>query len=206
MRKCRLTFEKLGKPCYVSHLDLMRLFRRAFSRAELPVKHSEGYNPHPIMSILLPLSTGHESVCEILDVELDDAAGSTVAVSVGSFGALPERLNVCLPSGIRVTAAALPLSKPGDLAFIKATLTLDAGCEWQLPSEPLNVQKLSKNGNVREFVIEPPQLRLLSPQTLECTVTPDLNPALIGKALLSTPGFFAVRRTALIDRHGNTFR
>ena len=36
----RLLFEKTGSAVWMSHLDLMRLFQRAFKRAELPLTHT----------------------------------------------------------------------------------------------------------------------------------------------------------------------
>ncbi|MBP5166526.1 MAG: TIGR03936 family radical SAM-associated protein [Oscillospiraceae bacterium] len=63
MSKLRFVFEKTGRARYLSHLDLMRTFQRAFKRAGLELKHSEGFNPHPQMSVLLPLQLGCESVC-----------------------------------------------------------------------------------------------------------------------------------------------
>ena len=56
--KLRLRFEKSGRAVYISHLDLMRTMQRTFKRAGYALKHSEGFNPHPIISILLPLSVG----------------------------------------------------------------------------------------------------------------------------------------------------
>ena len=56
MDKLRLRFEKTGRAVYISHLDLMATMQRAFSRAGLELKYSEGFNPHPLISILLPLS------------------------------------------------------------------------------------------------------------------------------------------------------
>ena len=52
----RLLFEKKGSAVWISHLDLMRLFQRAFKRADLPLKHTQGFNPRPSVSIALPLS------------------------------------------------------------------------------------------------------------------------------------------------------
>ena len=93
MPKHRLRFEKTGTASYISHLDLMRTFQRAFQRAEIPVRHTEGFNPHAFVSIALPLSVGFTSVCEYLDFEcLDDAL----------LKEIPERLNERLPSGIKV--------------------------------------------------------------------------------------------------------
>lgn len=73
MAKFRIQFTKYGDMKYVSHLDLIRLFTRIFHRAELPLVYSEGFNPHPKMSVLLPLSVGFESSCEYIDVEFKDS-------------------------------------------------------------------------------------------------------------------------------------
>lgn len=75
MAKYRLQFTKYGDMKYVSHLDLIRLFTRIFHRADLPLAYSEGFNPHPKMSVLLPLSVGFESACEYIDVEFRDGVG-----------------------------------------------------------------------------------------------------------------------------------
>ena len=75
MAKFRIQFTKYGDMKYVSHLDLIRLFTRIFHRADLPLSYSEGFNPHPKMAVLLPLSVGFESACEYIDVEFKDGVG-----------------------------------------------------------------------------------------------------------------------------------
>ena len=55
MAEHRLLFSKTGRARYISHLDLMRTFQRVFPRTELAIKHTQGYHPHPILSIVLPL-------------------------------------------------------------------------------------------------------------------------------------------------------
>lgn len=72
MAKYRIQFTKFGDMKYVSHLDLIRLFTRIFHRADLPLAYSEGFNPHPKMAVLLPLSVGFESSCEYIDVEFKE--------------------------------------------------------------------------------------------------------------------------------------
>lgn len=47
MSKLRLLFIKEAQASYISHLDLLRTFQRAFPRTELDIKHSQGYHPHP---------------------------------------------------------------------------------------------------------------------------------------------------------------
>ena len=41
----RLLFEKTGDAVYLSHLDLMRVFQRAFKRADIMIWHSQGFSP-----------------------------------------------------------------------------------------------------------------------------------------------------------------
>jgi len=96
MDKLRIRFEKTGRAIYISHLDLMKMMQRAFSRAELPLKYSEGFNPHPQISIALPLSVGMSSICELMDFKLDCEA---------ELAAVPEKLTAVLPEGIKVTEA-----------------------------------------------------------------------------------------------------
>ena len=66
MHKRRL-FAKEGDAIWISHLDLMRVFQRAFRRAGMLLRHSQGYTPHAYVSILLPMSVGVSSQCEVLD-------------------------------------------------------------------------------------------------------------------------------------------
>ncbi|MBQ7565814.1 MAG: DUF2344 domain-containing protein, partial [Oscillospiraceae bacterium] len=68
----RLRLEKTGDAIYLSHLDLMRVVQRAFTRAGVMLKHSGGFSPKPYVAAALPLSVGVESVCELLDYELPD--------------------------------------------------------------------------------------------------------------------------------------
>ena len=82
----RIRFEKTGRAVWMSHLDLMRLMQRAFRRAGVVLHHSQGFTPHAYVSMLLPLSVGMESVCELMEYELD-----------GELAVTPEALNAVLP-------------------------------------------------------------------------------------------------------------
>lgn len=70
--KVSFIFAKFGKMKYISHLDLMRLFTRALRRAELPLKMSEGFNPHPKLSIKRALKLGVESQSEEASIILKE--------------------------------------------------------------------------------------------------------------------------------------
>ena len=92
--KLRLRFKKEGLARFISHLDLMRTFERAFRRAELPIAFSQGFNPRPKMTFASALSVGISSSSEYLDVEFsEDVSASDVALT----------LNPALLDGIKVT-------------------------------------------------------------------------------------------------------
>lgn len=111
MLKLRMRFEKTGRAVYISHLDLMHTFHRVFLRAGYPLKHSEGFNPHPILSIAVPLSVGHGSVCEIMDFTLVQDTVDTAQMAVD--------LNAVLPEGIRVQAPYIPETKASAIKWLR---------------------------------------------------------------------------------------
>jgi len=96
MDNLRLRFSKTGRAVYISHLDLMRTMQRAFLRAGMPLKYSEGFNPHAQISFALPLSVGTASRCDLMDFHLNGFM---------SLSEIPFRLNRALPEGIEVLEA-----------------------------------------------------------------------------------------------------
>ena len=116
MPKDRLLFEKTGRARYISHLDLMRTFQRAFLRADIPIKHTEGFNPHPFISIALPLSLGFSSECEILEFGLLEGTG---------HADVPARLNAVLPEGVRVKECYSGERPLKELAALEYRMTLE---------------------------------------------------------------------------------
>lgn len=189
----RALFEKTGNAVYISHLDLMRLFQRAFKRAGLLLTHTQGYSPKPSVSIALPMSVGIESRCELLDFDLE---GETV-----SCQEIKERLNQALVEGVRVLAVYETDSKVKDIAFLDCTILLEYqqgipenGEEKlrQLFSEPsLTMEKRNRNGVTEQNIISLIRsLRILrvDDNTLRldtriCCQNPALNPALITGAV-----------------------
>ena len=113
----RMLFTKEGVAIWSSHLDLMRALMRSFRRAGIDLKHSQGFTPHPELSILMPLSVGVESQCEIAEFTL--AEGCAL-----SPGEIVSRLNPVLPAGIRALDCWEGGMKAGKLAWLRARLTL----------------------------------------------------------------------------------
>lgn len=94
--KIRALFTKKNYLRYISHLDLVRLFHRSFNRSQVPIKYSEGFNPHPKFSIANPLSLGIESEGEYIDVEL------AKDIKIEDF---ISRTNKALPEDIQIIKA-----------------------------------------------------------------------------------------------------
>lgn len=69
MNQYVIKFSKEGYICYTSHLDMLRLFKRAFKKAGISLSYSQGFNPHPKMGFAQPLSLGYSSIGEYLEFE-----------------------------------------------------------------------------------------------------------------------------------------
>lgn len=78
---------------YISHLDLMRLFIRALRRADFALKMTEGFSPHPKLSIKRALKLGLES---------DNEEASIILKEEIALEEFKERLQKQLPQGIEV--------------------------------------------------------------------------------------------------------
>ena len=66
-----LRYSRDARVKYISHLDFIRLFHRAARRAGLEMTYSQGFNPHPVMTVALPLSVGVTSDCEYMKIGFD---------------------------------------------------------------------------------------------------------------------------------------
>ncbi|MEA3254100.1 MAG: TIGR03936 family radical SAM-associated protein [Chloroflexota bacterium] len=70
MQRLRLKFGCGEEVKFISHLDTMRFWERAFRRAEMPLAYSEGFSPHPRISVAAPLAVGVTSGAELMDIWL----------------------------------------------------------------------------------------------------------------------------------------
>lgn len=189
----RALFEKTGNAIYISHLDLMRVFQRAFKRAALPLTHTQGFSPRPSVSIALPMSVGVESCCELLDFELD---GEPVPGEE-----ILARLNNALVDGVRVLKVYDAGDKIRDIALLDCSVFLeyDKGISVQEKAElevlftrpSVVVEKRGKNGIVQQNII--PLIRTLQIVSVDantirldariCCQNPALNPMQITAAI-----------------------
>lgn len=216
----RALFTKTGDAVYISHLDLMRVFQRAFARADLHLTHSQGFNPRPSVSIAMPLSVGVASQCELLDFELD---GQTVACQE-----ICDRLNEKLIDGVKVLCVYENGRKIRDLSLLHCAVTLeyDSGVSNEMAEnlrklfarESLPVTKKGKNGPTQQDII--PMIRKIEVRTVErelileavvCCQNPSLNPMQLHEAICVylpelKPDFVRCERLEIFDAEENVFR
>lgn len=151
-------FEKMGRMSWFSHLDLQNTMQRALRRAQLPVAYSQGFNPHVLTSFATALSVGCQSRGEVMEVEM---AGE---ISPEEFA---EKLNACLPDGLKVRRCApVPDSAPALMAKVAEAgyditapnADLTQAVEAFLKAEEVMVEKRSKTKtrlvNIRPMVHE----------------------------------------------------
>ena len=217
MDKLRLRFEKTGRAVYISHLDLMATMQRAFARAGLELKYSEGFNPHPLISILLPLSVGTGSRCELMDFRLrEDAVPEE----------LPARLTAVLPEGIRVLEAYPSERKSAQLKWleIEGSMEYDHGApdpkrlDAFFTQDEIVIEKKTKRGigqsDIRpairsiRFDRDGENIRLhavISAQ--EPTLNPDLLPSALRQLFPElTPDFAEFMRLETYDADMQIYR
>ena len=218
----RILFEKTGNAIYISHLDLMRLFQRAFKRAGLNLKHTQGFSPRAMVSIALPLSLGSGSLCEILDFEL-------VGQEELTCEEIKAKLNRALPGGVRVRECYESDRKIKHLTHLDVAIFLEydngipAGAaeaiEELLSRESLIVTKRGKNGPTEQDII--PMMSglqmvrdndwMLRINVRICAQNPSLNPQQIITAIENElseykPDFAFYHRLETIADDGTIFR
>jgi len=93
--RLRFRFRKIGPASLLSHLETVAALHRAFRAARVSVAYSQGFHPHPRLTLGPALSLGTESLCELGDLKVRE---------VPPLAATQEALNRHLPEGLRVEA------------------------------------------------------------------------------------------------------
>lgn len=219
MDKYRMFFSKTGRAIYISHLDLMRTVTRAFMRAECRLKYSEGFNPHPNISIALPLSVGCESICEVMDFKmLEDMPCDEIK----------NRLSVQFPEGIEVLDIYEPERKVKEIKWLSVSGVLefdDRSAEDMVEklntfysADSIVIEKKTKRGvgksdirpAIKEITFEP-DCENVKMNALISAQEPTLNPELLAEALRQlapdvAPDFAKFKRLELYDDQMQVFR
>lgn len=212
----RLAFCKADTAKFISHLDLMRTFQRSFLRAGIPIKHTEGFNPHAFVSIPLPLSVGFSSGCEVLECQVLNTPLEEV----------PDRMNAVLPAGITVKRCYEAVRPDKELCYVNYIVTLEyeAGAPFGAESaiqellgrEHLVMAKRSKKAKSGQVEVD--LIPLIAKATVEerrdtialdlilKAQNPGLNPELIVSAIRqhcpdAAPDYAIYHRRAVLDKN-----
>lgn len=138
MSKYILKYTRDERVKYISHLDFIRMFHRAVRRSGVNFLFSEGFNPHPVMTVAMPLSVGVTSDGEYMKVGFEDEF---------STDEIKSRINDALPPGFEIKSVYKLKAKEIDLTKIrfadyKVLVELKGG------SSPVNVQDFMKESSL----------------------------------------------------------
>ena len=211
MIKLRLALAKTEEARYTSHLDSMRMMTRAIRRCGLPIAYTNGFNKHPILSFLLPLSMGITSDYEPIDLAFEDGTDvETVKTALDSV----------LPNGFKITDIGEIGCAVNDVYaaeyhirfFFEEGKNGNVIPEVLASSRPLMVEKKSKKGMI-QVDIRP---MILSAEwdadtntlkaVLACGTEKNLNPSLMIQAITEvaedfTPLYFKAHRAKILTQN-----
>ena len=188
--RIRLRFTKTGKIRWTSHRDLARVWERVIRRIGLPVAYSQGFSPHPKLHFGLALSTGHESVAEFIDIDLDES--SPRMPTEADLADLPLRISAALPIGLEVTGLAIIPSSTTSLQQAVES------CEWDIEIRSAAPDAVS--GAV-DRVLAAEELTITRPYVLELAVVGPTDAGTLVHAHLATQprGLRVSELLALLD-------
>jgi radical SAM-linked protein len=192
MPMARVFYAKKGRARYTSHLDVMRMFTRAFRRSGLPLWHTQGFNPHVYMMFALPLALGYESECETLDIRLTENT---------PLEEVTARLNAALPEGFSALRAAAPVLDPKEIALADYAVEIKPNPKEQFKAfmEQPKIEVLKKGKKGDKLVDIKPLSELLEADTqgdtlnlklrMAAGITLNINPTLLLNAFYEWAGF-----------------
>lgn len=173
--KIRIKFAKEGTMKFIGHLDIMRYFQKVMRKADVPIRYSEGFSPHQIMSFASPLSVGTESRGEYVDIEV---------LSTDSSEEMLRRINQAMVEGMEALSyRLLPDTAANAMSIVAAAdytvrfregyepedwAEYQKGLEAFLNQEKILVTKKTKKGE-REMDIRP-MIYQLSPSSEDRSV------------------------------------
>ncbi len=153
-RKLRVSYAKRGRARYFGHLELVKIFMRAFRRARISLRFSKGFHPAPKVSFESALPVGIESLEERFSIQ--------VPLHV-SRETVMERVNLELPEGLTITACdpvVREASEPGP-KLVHYTVTLKEGAfsgaklKDFLEKETWSLTKTNRKGRTKTFDLKP---------------------------------------------------
>ncbi len=148
----RLKFMRRGSLIYIGHLDLMRTMEHALRRAELPLLHSQGYNPRPMLVFALPLGVGIATEADYVDVSLSEETDPDYVITA---------LNAKLPEDLKILDGWMVPESSGSIMALVAAASYRLRAKGIAPAvkalmnrEQVMAEKKSK-GQLRTVDIRP---------------------------------------------------
>ncbi|MBQ7794261.1 MAG: DUF2344 domain-containing protein [Clostridia bacterium] len=214
MSKYVIKYGRTAQVKYISHLDFVRMFHRTVRRAGLDFMFSQGFNPHPIMTVAVPLSVGVTADGEYMNVGFETDM---------SEEEIKNTLNNSLPDGFFATAVKKSEGKEYDFNLIEfAEYELDAECKTPdafnadelMKQDSLTVLKKSKSGeketDIKSLIHSIERidavsgnlgLRVILAAGNNATLKPETLIAAINKYQPDAEiGFFSAHRKALLTK------
>jgi radical SAM-linked protein len=141
-----IVFSRGRRLRFLSHLDMMRLWERALRRARVPLRYSQGYHPHPRLSLALPLAVGVTAEAEWLECELRTPL---------SPAEVQLRLSTQLPAGIALCQVLEAPWKAPSLAARLRTSTYEVQVHRSLPLDEAQ-ERVERLRQAAHWVVEEP--------------------------------------------------
>lgn len=207
-------FSKDGYIRYTSHLDLLRMFKRAFRKTGLTLKYSQGFNPHPKMGFAQPLSLGYSGRGELIEFETQKPY---------TTGEIMEKLRGEMPEGIKLLSCfeldggVKSLAADADAAEYKIWIptelseeTLKEAMKTYLAKEEIITLKRMKKTKKQEPVNIKPMIRQLQiskvgefamiKALLDCGSKSNCSPELVIASFCSHCGIDTPRHEMEVER------
>lgn len=155
-KKASIRFAKTGPAAFHSHHDMIRFWERALRRSGLPLRLTQGFNPHPRIVFPHALGLGVASRCEEVEIELCREAGNDE---------IRRRLEAACAGVVEILAVTdLPPSKKGRIVIRtryeiagwsdEVLATLETAAKGIMARERIPVER-GKPGERREVDIRP---------------------------------------------------
>ena len=142
--RVRIRYAKHGRIRYTSQRDMARVIERGLRRSRLPIAHSQGFSPRPLLAFSLALPTGCESLAEDIDLRFADGGGAGFDATADPEAGIEAAqwvagvLQDTMPEGIEVASAGVLTGAEGSL---QEQVT---SCDWILEVAGMGAEQLSE--------------------------------------------------------------
>lgn len=163
-----IKFSVRGSLRFLSHAETLRVLQRACVRAGVEIRYTEGFNPHPKLSLGLPRTVGVESEDDLLQLKVhtkrqpeNQSAASTLPLDCDQ---LKKKLSEQLPQGCQLLTVSLSKNKaplqPTSATYIlpvrrkHINKKLKAAIKRLLESESLSLQRWTDEKRTKSKIVD----------------------------------------------------